>query len=312
MSAFHTQGSVPLGSPAYVEREFERNVLQSIFAARWVLVLGPRQHGKTTGLMRVVKHLEDSGFLSAFVDLQGLVALCKSYEELLEIFTRKIAERLNLTLQEKPVEAHAKQLIYWLEKIIPSGKQPVVIIIDEASAIENEEWRNAFYSQIRSIKNEQAMAKEDALVNRLRFVFSGCFRPETLVQTLNSPFNTCEEVFTEDLSHTQAEELYRKVTGVIDVELIGSVFDFVGGNPYLLQVIFDKIQLGSNEEKEASLGKTIEFLSNGQDGHSQYLFQRIYDDEKLRELVSEMTKNSSIANDPADTNSKFLRKCLKT
>lgn len=307
MSAFYTQGSVPFGSPAYVEREFERNVTQSVFAARWALVLGPRQHGKTTGLMRVSKQLENSGFLSAFVDLQGLVVLCKSYEELLETFTQKIAERLSLALQEKPIETHARHLIYWLEKIIPPGKQPVIIIIDEASAIENEEWRNAFYSQIRSIKNEQAMAKEDDLVNRLRFVFSGCFRPETLVQTLNSPFNTCEEIFTEDLSFAQAEELYRKVTGITDVELIQTIFDFVGGNPYLLQAVFDKIQSATKEEKELSLANALNLLRTGQDGHFQNLFQRLHEDENLRELVSEMTENSSVANDPADTNSKFLR-----
>jgi predicted AAA+ superfamily ATPase len=75
MSNFHTQGAVPLDSPAYVEREFERNVIQNVFNARWVLVLGPRQHGKTTGLIRVNNYLEHSGFLSAFVDFQGLVAL---------------------------------------------------------------------------------------------------------------------------------------------------------------------------------------------------------------------------------------------
>lgn len=307
MKTFHTQGAVPLDSLAYIEREFERSVIQSVFSARWVLVLGPRQHGKTTGLIRVNNYLARSGFLSAFVDLQGLIVLCKSYEELLEKFSKKVAERLNLEIREQPREANAKQLIYWFENIFPAGKQPIVIIVDEASAIENDEWRNAFYSQIRAIKNEQAIAKPDDLVNRLRLIFSGCFRPETLVQTLNSPFNTCEEIPTDDLNLTQAEELFNKVSEKNDKELVGTIFDLVGGNPYLLQTVFDKVYLAKDNEKEASLNKAFEYLYSGQDNHFQYLFQRVAEDENLKELASELANNSSIVNDPADVNSKFLR-----
>ena len=307
MSNFHTQGAVPLDSPAYVEREFEQGVIKNVFTARWVLVLGQRQHGKTTSLIRVSKNLENSGFLSAFVDLQGLVALCRSYEDLLETFSTKIAESLHTTLQEKPSGTNARQLINWLEKLISPGKQPIVIIIDEASAIENDEWRNIFYSQIRSIKNAQAMAQPDDLVNRLRFVFSGCFRPETLVQTLNSPFNTCEEIMTDDLTLSQAEQLYVQVTGINDVDLVKRIYDLVEGNPYLLQAIFDKVLVSTDDEKEKSLCKMFEFMYSGQDNHFQYLFQRIHEDDDLRKIVSEMAEKSSVANDPADNNSKFLR-----
>jgi hypothetical protein len=187
------------------------------------------------------------------------------------------------------------------------SEQPVVIIIDEASAIEKDEWRDAFYSQIRSIKNEQALARSEDLVNRLRFVFSGCFRPETLVQTLNSPFNTCEEIFTDDLTLAQAEELYKNVAKRTETELISAAFDLVEGNPYLLQRIFDKVQSASENERELALKRVIEFLYTGQDNHFQFLFQRIYKDERLRELLVDLVRNSSIPNDPADANSKFLR-----
>jgi hypothetical protein len=307
MSPFHTQGAVPLDSLAYIEREFEQSIIKHVFNAKWVLVLGPHQHGKTTGLMRVNKYLKDSGCLSAFIDLQGLVNVCESYEGLLRKFCERIAKRLSIPFQEQPDNPNANQLIDWLEQLIPPGKQPVVIIIDEASAISNEEWRNIFYSQIRSIKNEQAMAEAEDLANRLRFVFSGCFRPETLVQTLNSPFNTCDEISTDDLRLDQAGELFHRVVSKADMQIIEASFDLVGGNPYLLQTVFDRVYLASENDKGLALDKAFEYLYSGQDNHFPFLFQKIYEDEKLKQLVSDMVANSEIPNDPADANSKFLR-----
>jgi hypothetical protein len=306
MSPFCIQGAVPLDSEAYVSREFERKVLQSIYAERWVLILGPRQHGKTTGLIRISEELTNNGFLCAFIDLQGLPPP-QTYREFLENFARKAAQKLGVVNYASPDEPDDKQVYYWLEKIIPSDKQPIVIIIDEASAISDSEWRNHFYGQIRSIKNEQAMPNPTDVVKRLRFVFSGCFLPDTLVNTKNSPFNTCEEISTEDLVFDQVIELYTKVEKKTDVELIQKAFDLIGGNPYLLQLLFHKLHALPDTEKEPALIATVDYLFSGHDHHFQYLFKSISEDNELKELVSELVQKSKIPNDPADANYKFLR-----
>jgi hypothetical protein len=89
------------------------------------------------------------------------------------------------------------------------------------------------------------------------------------VQTLNSPFNTCEEISTDDLHLAQAHELYNKVCEKGDEETVGAAFDLVDGNPYLLQTIFDKIHLAPEDEKALIVGKTFEFMHSGQDKHFQ-------------------------------------------
>jgi hypothetical protein len=305
MSPFCIHGAVPLESPAYVSREFERRILQNIYATRWVLLLGPRQHGKTTGLLRISQELMNNGYLCAFIDLQGLPS-SQTYNEFLERFSRKVADRLGTDINERPKSTDDTQIYYWLEKAIPSGKEPVVIIIDEASAIHNDEWRNYFYGQVRSIKNEQALLTPSDLVRRLCFLFAGCFLPDTLVNTLNSPFNTCEEISTEDLELGQAIELYAKVEGKVDLDLIQQIFDLVGGNPYLLQLVFNKLSVTHNMAY-GSLQEILDFLFSGQDNHFQYLFKIISEDMQLRELVSELAHKSKIPNDPADANYKFLR-----
>ncbi len=47
----HLQGPVPLGHESYIERPFELKLIRELQAGRWVLFLGPRQHGKTSALV---------------------------------------------------------------------------------------------------------------------------------------------------------------------------------------------------------------------------------------------------------------------
>ena len=67
----HLQGPVPLGNESYIERPFERQIIRELQAGHWVLLLGPRQHGKTSALVRVRKTLMESGVQTGFVDLQN-------------------------------------------------------------------------------------------------------------------------------------------------------------------------------------------------------------------------------------------------
>jgi hypothetical protein len=306
MSPFCIHGPVQLESEAYVTREFERKILQNIYAERWVLILGPRQHGKTTGLIRISQELTSNGFICAFVDLQAFPP-AQTYREFLENFARRIAQRLGINAYEPPAEPDDKLVYSWLEKVIPPNKQPVVIIIDEASAIADPQWRDHFYGQIRSIKNEQAMQHSDDLVKRLRFLFSGCFLPDTLVNTKNSPFNICEEILTDDLVFEQAVELYTKVEKRTDIELIEKAFDLMGGNPYLLQLFFHQLYSLQDDQKKSGLQDALDYLFSGQDHHFQYLFKSISEDSELRELVAGMVEKSKIPYDPADPNYKYLR-----
>ena len=57
----------------------------------------------------------------------------------------------------------------------------MVILIDEASNLKDDDWRNSFYGQLRAIANDRAIAKDGDIARRLRFVFAGTFRPESLL-----------------------------------------------------------------------------------------------------------------------------------
>ncbi len=58
MTEFYTQGAVPVSSSAYISRAFEERLIQEVLQGRWVLLLGPRQHGKSTALVRLKAKLK--------------------------------------------------------------------------------------------------------------------------------------------------------------------------------------------------------------------------------------------------------------
>jgi len=68
----YLQGPVPIGHESYIERPFELQLIRELQTGRWVLLLGPRQHGKTSALVRLRKTLMENGLQTGFVDLQDM------------------------------------------------------------------------------------------------------------------------------------------------------------------------------------------------------------------------------------------------
>jgi hypothetical protein len=147
----HFHGPVPLENPAYVEREFEIALVREVQAGNWVLLLGPRQHGKTSAFLRLRKTLSDHGTSTALVDLQKAPPF-ENYAQLVTWFARQVAAALEHTVEIPQTD----DLATALSGALPVGSAPVVILIDEASNIGNVEWRNSFLDSCgRSQANAQ-------------------------------------------------------------------------------------------------------------------------------------------------------------
>ncbi len=282
MSSFHVQGAVPLSSPAYVPREFERQLLAETYAARWTLLLGPRQHGKSSGLLRVRKDLISAGLKCALVDLQAMPAR-RDISGAVAWFCSAIARDLRLadyssaTQPEGEIFAHLSAL--------PLDDARVVVIVDEAGAIEDERVRNNFFAQLRAIVNRRARVGRNDISSRLTCIFAGTFRPERLVDPINSPFNVCERVETQDLSLEDAQILWRGVAEETPGAVESSAFDLVGGQPYLLQRIYGALLGHPITSRAAAFAEAAERLQLGRDSHFLALFARIREDAALFALV---------------------------
>jgi hypothetical protein len=305
MSEFYNQGAVPLNSRAYIPRSFEESVYQEIISNRWVLLLGPRQHGKSTGIVRLKKRFKEAQLIAASVDFQRLPPY-ENYNELL----RHVAEQLVKSIENGRVTPPGAEsegdFLSWLNGIFPLGNTPIVVMVDECATIENSSFRNAFYGQIRQISSQRADAGANDIAARLRFMFSGTFRPETLVHEQNSPFNVCQQVYTDDLTLEQANELATNVHPDV-LPFVERAFELVGGQPFLLQTIFLETTRSPDASLEDAFNDTLNELPALVTNHLEGIFSKIIGSSNLVGKVSEMVLTGQTRLFPADSDCTFLQ-----
>lgn len=291
------QGPVLLDDVHYAERPFELELVRQVQAGRWVLLLGPRQHGKTSALLRLRRALNEHATRTAMVDLQAQPPF-STYTQFATWFASKVA----VALGHKVVINGTDDLSTALTQALPTGVFPVVILIDEASNIENDQWRNSFFGQLRSISSERAAAENGHIAKRLRFVFAGTFRPERLVAEANSPFNICERIDTADLLVDDILRLAERVGLRNPAKLSAAIHEAVGGQPYLVQRLM-KVALVA-DDPPAAIADEINRLAESD--HISNLFRRVLSDEALSAIVSTAAAGQVVALSPGNENQRFL------
>ncbi|MBB3909736.1 AAA-like domain-containing protein [Sphingomonas desiccabilis] len=297
----HLQGAVPLKDPDYVERKFEVDLQRELMADRWVLLLGPRQHGKTSALIRLKSALADYGVPTALVDLQAK-PVHQTYSAFVTWVSDTVREQLGTTGHPMPDGEDVGALI---GTALQPGRSPVVILIDEASNIADATWRNVFYGQLRAISSRRAEASPADSAARLRFVFSGSFRPETLIDAANSPFNVCERIDTDDLASAQVHQLVSDVSGNDDVAIAQRIFEEVGGQPFLVQKLALRIQ--GQEDSSAALEAEIATLRMGESDHVIDLFRKMLSEPGLSAIGARMVRDGAAPVEAADPDFRYMQ-----
>ncbi|SFR77094.1 AAA-like domain-containing protein [Mitsuaria sp. PDC51] len=293
----HLQGPVPLDDGDYAERPFELDLVRQIQAGRWVLLLGPRQHGKTSALLRLRRTLNENATPTAMVDLQAQPPFT-AYAQLTTWFARKVAS----ALRHDVVIDETDDLSAALTCALPAGAGPVVVLIDEASTIDNDQWRNSFFGQLRAISSERAAADDGHIAKRLRFVFAGTFRPERLVAEANSPFNICERIDTADLVVNDIQRLAERGGLANPPEVATMIHEAVGGQPYLVQRLIQAI-LGT-DDPQAAIAAEADRLSTSD--HISNLFRRVLGDAALSGIVSSAATGQPVPLAAGNEDQRFL------
>lgn len=307
MTGFVAGGPVPLDSPAYVDRPFVEECFTWLTSENWVLLLGPRQHGKSSALARLNRTLLEAGYSVAWIDLQSYAAVGDDYPSLLGWFARRLAIGWGTTVVEPGLD-NLNDLEAWLSAAAPPGGGALALFIDEAASLP-ERWRVQFYSQLRALFNARAHAGQEAIPRRLVVLFTGTFRPELLIRIgTNSPFNISKDVRPEDLTRDEALSLAIQVTGSDLQPWTSRAHALVGGQPFLLQYILSRVAAGtSDNERERAYDSAVGRLRAGRDRHFTSLFEQVLAEPALSELVVRIAESrDGIPLLPANKNHAFL------
>ena len=297
-------GPVPVGSDFYANRTFEADTMRFVMNREWVLILGPRQHGKTSALIRIREALISTGFRCALVDLQRLPPI-EAFPELLSWFAREVATSLEAP-NPTPPDGREDEIEAWLGQAIPKGGPPTIILIDEVSAVRHEDLRNSFFGQIRALKTASAAGAGVGNIGPVQFVFAGTFRQETMVAPQNSPFNVSRRVETEDLTQEQIAALCALVTGDDGKAAAQIVYEAVGGQPHLVQHMISAIEDNRTEAVDVTIDAEFTRLLHEGSDHLDGLFRLVFDDPPLTELARAAASGGEVANDAANNDSKYM------
>jgi nucleoside phosphorylase len=279
---FVTGGTVPLESRAYVPRPFEDELFETVTAGRWAVLVGPRQHGKSSALARLYVRLQRDGFSCAIVDLQAYGA-DETYDQFLAWLCERIAREVGSEVVSPEI---TDDLEAWLRAVLPDEYPNVVILLDEISAVPSS-LQKRFFGQLRALFNARGLAEKDDLPWRVTFVFAGTFRHEAMVDSENSPFNVSRFINSTDLSTEHVLDLARVADGEAAERWAERTFELVGGQPYLVQVLL-AAALRAADSPEAGFERAATALRDGSDRHLPALIRRIGGDPALQDLTQRL------------------------
>lgn len=286
---FVVGGVVPLGSDAYRSRAFEADCFAHLTSGQWVTLLGPRQHGKTSALVRLRARLQQEGLSAAIVDLQAYMRpKDPELRPFLEWLVREIRRGLDLPPAQNVNPG--EDVTEALEQGCSGAGATVALLIDEATRM-HPDVQHSFYSQLRAFHTANRGGFGAPIAERIALLFSGTFRPEAVIDDDNSPFNVSRIVVTGDLSKEDAEDLAAEV-GDESLRPWGArAYDEVGGQPYLLQAILEPVFAEAEESREEALAAALQRIATGGDGHVPVLLRRVFLEAGADDLLIRMLQS---------------------
>ncbi len=240
-------GTLPPGSPTYVERQADAVLFDRLLAGEYSHVLTPRQMGKSSLMVRTTAKLRAAGVACAIIDLSASghhVDAQQWYESLIWVLAERLAiEESAAVLLESSVNVNP--VLIWQRAVrklvLERIAGPIVIFIDEIDITRRIPFSDEFFASIRALYNARAEYPE---LNRLTFCLIGTATPTDLISDpLLTPFNIGARIELRDFTMEEAS-LFRHGLGASDEvnrRLFERVFFWTHGHPYLTQRLCKEI-----------------------------------------------------------------------
>ncbi|RYG28525.1 hypothetical protein EON81_28355, partial [bacterium] len=175
---FVAGGTLPPGSPSYVERSADRELFEALAKGEYCYVLNSRQMGKSSLAVRTLAKLREAGVRTAFVDLTRLGGSSVGAEQWYTGLLVEIGKSLGLRSEAASLVREAKEmgpvqrLLHFLSEVLPAKTEgPIVVMLDEIDATRSLPFStDELFAGIRQLHNGRA---SDPTMERLTFCLLG-------------------------------------------------------------------------------------------------------------------------------------------
>ncbi len=231
-------GAIPVDSHYYIRRRADKDAESTIetIGGATISIIGPRQIGKSSLLIRIINKAAQLGKHTVFMDLQDyektmLRDMSAFYREL----CLKVTETLGIDDRTQEFwdkfQVYNQRCIHYFEYILQQVNKPVVLAIDEVDRLITADYYTDFFAMLRSWHNKRADQK---LWRKLDLALVTSTEPVYLLPDEgSSPFNVGEVLELEDFSPDQVSQLSSRHGNPVSREQLSSLVKLLGGHPYL-------------------------------------------------------------------------------
>lgn len=275
-SYYQVGGVLAVGSPCYVRREADSQLLQGLRAGEFCYVLSPPQMGKSSLLIRTMEALVSEGFCCALIDAAVIASQSPDADEWYRVFTNHLMGELHLEVNleqwwrggESFTEGYPLGLsstqkfgAFLREVLLPKIPGNVIIFIDSIETIIELKFPLPdFFSVLDSYASQQG---EDN-PKRINFAIFGVVHPQELTSHKNSRLfkhgcNIKLKGFSlEEAAEALSPGLEKKAANPAAV--IREVLAWTAGQPFLTQKVCSLIVSSSPFIAEGSEYYYVEAL----------------------------------------------------
>jgi predicted acylesterase/phospholipase RssA len=278
----------------YIERQADRDVLSHILMMDYLLVIEPRQQGKTSLINHVVRHPGVGDCAFVYIDVTSPNR--SSEEAWYGTLCPRILKQLSVLIPDTqwpdiPRDSTGwRNFLYQVAVSATRSKQRIVIELDEIGAI-TFPGNTEFFTVLRDIYNSRQAEPE---FRQITFLLAGAFHPRNLIKDDRiSPFNIAQRVRLPDFTKEQVLELVQRGgwTGGQAESLSERIHYWTDGQPYLTQLLCTYLR---GDAALSDVDASVERLRREDENHIPPMFEKINSDPNFRKYLDNIRAGKRI------------------
>lgn len=278
----------------YIERQADRGVLAHLRRMDYLLVIEPRQQGKTSliNYLMCQPGLDDVAFVYLDVTTPGRSSATAWYQTLCPRILRQLRDFIPRN-KRPPIPRNSagwREFLCEVALCAADASKRVIIALDEIGAV-TFPGATEFFSVLRDVYNSRQAESE---LKQLTFLLAGTYHPRDLIQDDRiSPFNIAQRVRLDDFTLSQVQELVSKGDWSAEqaVALAQRIHYWTDGQPYLTQMLCANLGLDASV---TDVDVSVERLRREDENHLPPLVDRLQSDEKLCSYAAQILTGKQI------------------
>lgn len=294
-SPFITGGALTSdNSNSYIERQADKDILLCLNTMKYVLVIEPRQQGKTSLIYSLIRRPSLAYIRIIYIDMTTLDRT--TTEDWYYALCDRILAQLNAILPndnwpERPSSSYEwRNFLLAIALKISNESMRLLIALDEVGSA-NFEGSTEFFSVLRDIYNSREFEPQ---FNSLTFLLVGAFHPRNLISDDRvSPFNIAQRVRLTDFSLAELRKLVGKGpwSDVQASSISERIYYWTNGQPYLAQLLCSYLD---QDASPADVDQAVDRLRREDENHLPPILSRLQRDSILTTYLSSITSGDQI------------------